>query len=79
MAIYHLTLKDISAGKGQSAVAAIAYRRGAVIVNEATGERKDFSRKHHIAHTEFAIPHHAPAWVKALRALPDHLPSQKFW
>ncbi|MBD7991742.1 Ti-type conjugative transfer relaxase TraA [Ochrobactrum sp. Sa2BUA5] len=79
MAIYHLTLKNISAGKGQSAVAAIAYRRGAVIVNEATGERKDFSRKPHIAHTEFVIPPNAPGWVKALRALPDHLPSQKFW
>ncbi|MGW6778753.1 Ti-type conjugative transfer relaxase TraA [Brucella pseudogrignonensis] len=79
MAIYHLTLKHISAGRGQSAVAAIAYRRGAVIVNEATGECKDFSRKDHIVHTEFATPPNAPRWITALGHLPDPLPSQKFW
>lgn len=79
MAIYHLTLKHISAGRGQSAVAAIAYRRGAIIVNEATGECKDFSRKDHIVHTEFAIPPNAPRWITALGDLPDPLPSQKFW
>lgn len=79
MAIYHLTLKHISAGRGQSAVAAIAYRRGAIIVNEATGECKDFSRKDHIVHTEFATPPNAPRWITALAHLPDPLPSQKFW
>lgn len=79
MAIYHLTLKDISVGRGQSIVAAMAYRRGALVVNEATGERKDFSHKLHIVHTEFAVPANAPVWVTRLLDLPDHLPSQKFW
>ncbi|WP_285540884.1 Ti-type conjugative transfer relaxase TraA [Brucella sp. NBRC 12950] len=79
MAIYHLRVQEISAARGQSAVAAIAYRRGATILNEATGEWKDFSKKSHVAHTEFAIPQNAPRWIEELLLLSGDQPSQKFW
>ena len=37
MAIYHLSIKIISRGKGKSAVAAAAYRAGTIIKNEYDG------------------------------------------
>ena len=51
MAIYHLSIKIISRGKGKSAVAASAYRSGEKIKNEYDGIVHDFTRKRGIAHT----------------------------
>ena len=50
MAIYHLSIKIISRGKGKSAVAASAYRSGEKIKNEYDG----------IAHAEILLPQNAP-------------------
>ena len=60
MAIYHLSIKIISRGKGKSAVAASAYRSGEKIKNEYDGEVHDFTRKGGIAHTEILLPQNAP-------------------
>lgn len=60
MAIYHLSIKIISRGKGKSAVAASAYRSGEKIKNEYDGIVHDFSRKGGIAHTEILLPQNAP-------------------
>lgn len=60
MAIYHLSIKIISRGKGRSAVAAAAYRAGEKIINEYDGIIHDYTRKGGIAHTEILLPEHAP-------------------
>ena len=61
IAIYHLSIKIISRGKGKSAVAAAAYRAGETITNEYDGITHDYTRKGGIVHTEIILPDHAPA------------------
>ena len=60
MAIYHCSIKTISRGKSQSAVAAAAYRAGEKIYNEYDGRTSDYTRKKGIAHTEILLPDNAP-------------------
>ena len=60
IAIYHLSIKIISRGKGKSAVAAASYRSGEKIKNEYDGIVHDFTRKGGIAHTEILLPQNAP-------------------
>ena len=60
IAIYHLSIKIISRGKGRSAVAAAAYRAGAKIANDYDGLTHDYTRKGGIAHTEILLPENAP-------------------
>ena len=60
MAIYHLSIKIISRGKGKSEVAASAYRSGETIKNEYDGIVHDFTRKGGITHTEILLPQNAP-------------------
>ena len=60
MAIYHLSIKIISRGKGKSAVATASYRSGEKIKNEYDGIVHDFTRKGGIAHTEILLPQNAP-------------------
>ena len=61
MAIYHLSIKVISRGKGKSAVAAAAYRAGEIIKNEYDGITHDYSKKPGVVHTEILLPNHAPS------------------
>ena len=61
VAIYHCSIKTISRGKSQSAVAAAAYRAGEKIYNEYDGRTSDYTRKKGIAHTEIMLPDNAPA------------------
>ncbi|MDR3348662.1 MAG: MobA/MobL family protein [Acidaminococcales bacterium] len=60
MAIYHCSIRIVSRGKGNSAVASAAYRSGTRITNEYDGETHDFTRKRGIAYTEIILPGHAP-------------------
>ena len=60
MAIYHLSIKIITRGKGKSAVAAAAYRAGETIKNEYDGIVHDYTRKSGIIHTEIMLPENAP-------------------
>jgi len=60
MAIYHLSIKIISRGKGRSAVSAAAYRAGEKIISEYDGRINDYSRKRGIVHTEIMLPDNAP-------------------
>jgi len=60
MAIYHCSIKIISRGKGQSAVAAAAYRAGELIQSEYDGITHDYTRKGGVAHTEILLPPYAP-------------------
>ena len=60
MAIFHLSIKVISRGKGKSAVAAAAYRAGERIKSSYDGVEHDYTRKGGIAHTEILLPANAP-------------------
>jgi len=60
LAIYHLSIKIVSRGKGKSAVAAAAYQAGAVIRNEYDGLTHDYSKKTGVVHTEILLPDNAP-------------------
>jgi len=61
LAIYHCSIKIISRGKGQSAIAAAAYRAGEKIYSEYDGQTSDYTRKKGIVHTEIILPDNAPA------------------
>ena len=60
MAIYHLSAKIISRGKGKSAVAAAAYRAGEKITNEYDGITHDYTKKGGVLHSEILLPENAP-------------------
>ncbi|MDR3489820.1 MAG: MobQ family relaxase [Bradyrhizobium sp.] len=65
MAIYHLTTKVFSRGKGQSAIAAAAYRSGQRLVDEAVGEQKFYnSRANRIEFEGMFVPSNAPDWAR---------------
>ena len=63
MAIYHFSAKVVSRGKGQSAVAAAAYRSGDRLQDERTGEEKFYHRQV-MPETMILAPSHSPEWVK---------------
>ena len=61
MAIFHLSAKIISRGKGQSAIASAAYRSGDKLHDERYDETQDYTNKRFIEHTEIQLPENAPA------------------
>ena len=63
MAIYHLTAKIISRGRGQSITAAAAYRSGCSLRDERYGLTHDYTRNRPAAHAEIMSPAGAPIWV----------------
>ena len=63
MAIYHLSVKTVSRSDGRSATAAAAYRAGAQIVDERTGEVHDYRRKKGIVSATLFVPEDAPGWA----------------
>jgi Ti-type conjugative transfer relaxase TraA len=63
LAIYHLTAKIVQRAKGQSAVAAAAYRSGSLLHEETTGITHDYSHKRGVEHTEILAPDGAPDWL----------------
>ena len=69
MAIYHLSVKTISRSAGRSATAAAAYRAGAVIADERTGELHDYSRKRGVQSATLFLPDDAPDWATGRAAL----------
>jgi len=61
LAIYHLSIKIVSRGKGgKSAVAGAAYRAGDVFKSEYDGKTYDYTNKPGVIHTEILLPDHAP-------------------
>ncbi|PLY39462.1 conjugal transfer protein TraA [Janthinobacterium sp. ROICE36] len=69
MAIYHLSVKQISRSAGRSSTAAAAYRAGCEIADKRTGEVHDYTRKGGIASTDMVLPDGAPEWAKDRSAL----------
>ena len=71
LAPYHMSVKTIGRSQGRSATAACAYRSGARIVDEKTGQVFDYSRRSGVERPQCAIfaPADAPAWVRDRPAL----------
>jgi Ti-type conjugative transfer relaxase TraA len=63
MAIYHFHAKMVHRAKGQSTVAAAAYRSGSKLYEVSTGITHDYTNKRGVEHTEILAPNGAPAWV----------------
>ena len=63
MADYHLSVKTVSRSDGRSATAAAAYRSGAQIVDERTGEVHDYRRKSGVVSATLFVPEDAPEWA----------------
>lgn len=61
MSIYHCSIKVISRGKGQSAIASSAYRSGEKMTDRYTGIAHDFTRKKGVVYSEVLLPQFAPA------------------
>ena len=74
MAIFHLTAKVISRGKGQSAVAAAAYRSGERLRDEQANEQKFYqARAERIEFTAIMAPKEAPEWAQDRNQLWNHV------
>ncbi len=61
MAIYHCSIKIGSRGKGQSAVAAAAYRSGSKLIDKEIGVISDYTRKSGVMFSEISLCLNAPA------------------
>lgn len=62
MAIYHAHLKNFSRGRGDSAVAAAAYRAGLDLVDTQTKEWHRYARRHGVAEFHMLAPAGSPQW-----------------
>lgn len=62
MAIYHLSMKVISRGNGQNAVASAAYRSGEELTDEQDGSVKFYDRSV-LPETHILAPEKSPEWV----------------
>lgn len=60
MAIYHLHCKVFSRSKGQTAIAAAAYRSGSKLEDYELGTVSDYTKKKGIAFSEIELPSNAP-------------------
>ncbi|MGE0700765.1 MAG: MobQ family relaxase [Hyphomicrobiaceae bacterium] len=72
MASYHLSAQIIGRSAGRSAIAAAAYRAGERLVDRATGQIHDYTRKRGIGHREVILPPGAPAWMTDRERLWNH-------
>jgi hypothetical protein len=63
MAIMAPDIQIVKRADGRSSVAFAAYRAAALLYDERTGERFDYTRKSGVIHTEILAPDHAPEWV----------------
>ena len=61
MAIYHCSVKVGSRSKGQSAIAAAAYRAGEKLTDHETGFVSDYTKKGGVVYSEIALCENAPA------------------
>ena len=60
MALFHLNVTQIKRSKGQSAIAAAAYRAGEKLYSENYGETSDYTNKGGVICSEILLPDHAP-------------------
>ncbi|WDJ75977.1 MobQ family relaxase [Xanthomonas campestris] len=63
MAIYHSRVKTFSRSRGDSAVAAAAYRAGLLLIDRLTGQRHDYRRRGGVVESVCLAPQNAPDWA----------------
>lgn len=63
MAIMAPDIQVVKRSEGRSSVAIAAYRAAALLYDERTGERFDYTRKSGVIHTEIIAPQGVPEWV----------------
>lgn len=63
LAIYHLHSKIFSRSKGQSSIAAAAYRSSTKICDVQNDKTFDYSRKKGTVHSEIIAPEATPSWA----------------
>lgn len=63
MAIYHTRVKTFSRAKGDSCVAAAAYRAGLRLTDLRTGKRHDYRLRGGVVETRCIVPKDAPTWA----------------
>jgi hypothetical protein len=63
MAQYHFAATLVSRSKGQSAVAAAAYRAGMRLDDERLGKTFDYTRRYGVLYCEILAPANAPGWM----------------
>jgi hypothetical protein len=74
MAVYHLSAKIVSRGKGHSSVAAAAYQSRSMLIDERTGERHNYSRKSgELLFEGIYAPKDAPDWTHDRAKLWNHV------
>lgn len=71
MAIYHASVKSFSRGKGESSIAAAAYRAGLDLVDTKTRGLHRFSFRKGVAAHFMLAPAGAPAWCSDARVFWD--------
>lgn len=69
MAIFHMSVKAVSRGKGQSAIVKAAYNARDKIRDEQTGQMKDYARSAGLMFSAIFAPKDAPAWAQDRAAL----------
>lgn len=69
MAIYSLHAKYFSRAKGQSSVAAAAYRHGVSLTDERTSITHDYSKRSDAIFSELSLPENSPLWMSELKQL----------
>ena len=63
MAIFHASVKTFSRGRGQSAVAAAAYRAGVQLHDELGGKTQDYRSRSGVLASFIVLPNNAPSWM----------------
>lgn len=63
MAIFHSSVKTFSRARGDSSVAAAAYRGGLFLIDHLTGKRHDYRRRGGVVETCCIVPDDAPDWA----------------
>ena len=69
MAIYHFSVKVVSRGAGQSAVASAAYQSGETLYSKIDEETKNYPNEERVDHTSILAPEKTPEWVSNRGAL----------
>lgn len=62
MSIYHTHIKTFSRARGDSSVAAAAYRAGLLLRDEKTGLKHDYRVRRGVVHSHIVAPDEAPDW-----------------
>jgi hypothetical protein len=73
LASYHFSAQIIGRASGRSSVAAAAYRAGARLRDERSGQEHDYSNRRGVAHSEILLPEGAAPWLADRVKLWNHV------